>query len=64
MNRQELNRIQRENRKITNNIYTRRYEKTKKGFLVRLYRNMQSRTNGIQKKKYHLQKYDPLASEL
>lgn len=31
-----------------------RYEKTKRGFLVRLYRNMQSRVEGIQKNKFHL----------
>ena len=37
-----------------NNLWTRRYEKTKKGFLVRLYRNMTSRVNGIQKKCIHL----------
>jgi hypothetical protein len=30
------------------------YEKTPKGFLMRLYRNMKSRVEGIQKKKYHL----------
>lgn len=38
------------------NIKTIVYEKTKKGFLVRCYRNMLSRTNGVQKKKYHLYK--------
>lgn len=32
----------------------RRYERTKKGFLVRLYRNMQSRISGIQRRKFHL----------
>jgi hypothetical protein len=30
------------------------YEKTPKGFLMRTYRNMQSRVTGIQKKKAHL----------
>lgn len=30
------------------------YEKTKKGFLMRVYRNMKSRIEGVQKKKYHL----------
>ncbi len=34
----------------------RKYEKTKKGFLMRLYRNMKSRTLGIQKQKAHLYK--------
>jgi hypothetical protein len=33
-----------------------KYEKTKKGFLMRKYRNMQSRVTGIQKKKAHLYK--------
>ncbi len=32
------------------------YEKTKKGFLMRLYRNMQSRVTGVQKAKWHLYK--------
>lgn len=32
----------------------KRYEKTPKGFLVRLYRNMKSRIEGIQKAKFHL----------
>ena len=41
-------------RKRTGNSVTRRYEKTKNGFLMRLYRNMQSRCKGIQKEKYHL----------
>ncbi len=31
-----------------------RYEKTKKGFLMRLYRNMKSRIDGVQKSKHHL----------
>jgi hypothetical protein len=38
----------------TNNLATKKYEKTKKGFLVRLYRNMQSRVTGVQKIKHHL----------
>lgn len=31
-----------------------KYEKTKRGFLMRIYRNMQSRVDGVQKKKHHL----------
>ena len=31
-----------------------KYEKTKRGFLMRVYRNMLSRVNGTQKKKAHL----------
>ena len=51
---QEINRKQREDRKKNNNAWIKRYEKTKKGFLVRKYRNMKSRILGIQKKKAHL----------
>jgi len=51
MNRNEW---QREYRIKTGNACTKKYEKTKQGFLVRLYRNMQSRINGIQKTKAHL----------
>lgn len=34
--------------------FCNKYEKTKKGFLMRLYRNMQSRIDGVQKAKHHL----------
>lgn len=34
--------------------YTKEYEKTEKGFLMRAYRNMKSRIKGIQKAKSHL----------
>lgn len=47
---------QRQRRKLNNNAYTKKYEKTPKGFLMRLYRNMQSRTSGVQKIKFHLYK--------
>ena len=47
---------QRELRHLNDNIYTKRYEKTINGFLMRLYRNMTERVNGIQKKKQHLYK--------
>jgi hypothetical protein len=49
--RNERTRIYRLN---NNNLWTRNYEKTKKGFLVRMYRNMTSRVDGIQKKSIHL----------
>lgn len=52
----------REYRKRTNNLATKKYEKTKKGFLVRCYRNMQSRTNGVQKLKSHLYQNKELLS--
>jgi len=45
---------QRERRKLTNNATTKRYEKTPKGYLMRKYRNMESRVTGIQWKKSHL----------
>lgn len=45
---------QRRRRKANGNSYTKKYEKTHKGFLMRLYRNMKSRIQGIQKQKYHL----------
>jgi len=45
---------QRELRKLNCNAYTKKYEKTKQGFLVRKYRNMQSRISGVQKQKHHL----------
>ena len=47
---------QREYRKLTNNASTKKYEKTKKGFLMRLYRNMLSRVTGVHREKYHLYK--------
>lgn len=45
---------QRENRAKNGNLSTKRYEKTKNGFLMRTYRNMFSRVSGIQRKKAHL----------
>lgn len=51
---EERNKNQRERRQRNGNAYTRKYEKTKSGFLVRLYRNMLSRVTGIQRAKYHL----------
>lgn len=47
---------QRERRAENNNAATKKYEKTKRGFLMRLYRNMQSRIDGVQKLKHHLYK--------
>lgn len=35
-------------------LVCKRYEKTKPGFLVRMYRNMQSRIEGVQRQKHHL----------
>jgi hypothetical protein len=46
--------------KRTNNASCKKYEKTKHGFLMRCYRNMQSRVTGVQKKKFHLYAGKPL----
>lgn len=51
MDKLEKQRIYREK---NNNSITKKYEKTKGGFLMRMYRNMKSRVNGIQSKKAHL----------
>lgn len=48
------NERQRERRRENGNADTRRYERTKAGFLMRLYRNMQSRVEGVQYHKAHL----------
>jgi len=48
------NEWQREHRRRTGNIDTKRYERSKKGKLMRIYRNMESRIKGVQRQKYHL----------
>jgi len=63
MDRQQRNKDQRLRRMLNNNAYTKKYEKTKKGFLMRAYRNMQSRVKGIQKKKLHLYRDKELISK-
>ncbi len=50
----DKNTKQRLYRLSNNNANTKRYEKTPNGFLVRLYRNMKSRINGVQLAKFHL----------
>jgi hypothetical protein len=54
MTKTEFNAYQRDLRKHNGNATTKRYEKTIPGFLMRCYRNMQSRVTGVQKKKLHL----------
>ena len=54
MNKDEYNEYQRLRRQKTGNATTKKYEKTKNGFLMRLYRNMQSRIEGVQKEKFYL----------
>jgi len=56
MTREEANKHQREYRIRTGNLSTKKYEKTRSGFLMRAYRNMESRVTGVQKAKYHLYK--------
>ena len=56
MNKEDQNKKLREYRLKTNNAATKKYEKTRKGFLMRCYRNMQSRVTGVQKAKFHLYK--------
>lgn len=62
MTREEYNAKQRARRKANGNQYTKTYEKTIQGFLMRTYRNMKSRVTGIQKKKAHLYWHCPLLS--
>jgi len=50
------NHWQQESRKQTKNKSIKTYEKTINGFLMRVYRNMLSRVNGIQKEKLHIYK--------
>src|SRR5690349_3320402 len=45
---------QRVYRKLTGNAATKRYEHTKHGKLMRCYRNMRSRIEGVQRHKWHL----------
>jgi hypothetical protein len=52
---------QRSYRKNNGNAATKKYEKTVNGFLMRVYRNMKSRVEGVQKSKYHLYHGKPLA---
>ncbi len=48
------NEDQKRRRNSSGNGATKRYEKTKNGYLMRTYRNMKSRVKGILKKKAHL----------
>ncbi len=54
MDKEIRNKLQRERRQRSNNIVTKKYEKTMNGFLMRLYRNMKSRIDGVQKQKHYL----------
>lgn len=48
------NHRQKKKRQKTDNLATKTYEKTPRGYLMRAYRNMKSRIQGVQKKKVHL----------
>lgn len=52
--REARNARQKAYRKASGNAATNRYERTKKGKLMRIYRNMLSRVTGVQAAKYHL----------
>jgi len=54
MDRSKINERQRLLRQQNGNAHTKKYEKTPKGFVMRLYRNMQSRVRGVQWQKKHL----------
>jgi hypothetical protein len=58
----EYLRKQREYRRATGNASTFKYERTKKGKLMRTYRNMQSRVTGVLQKKRHLYEGLPILS--
>lgn len=45
---------QRAQRRANGNADTKRYERSPKGKLMRIYRNMQSRVEGVQRHKHHL----------
>lgn len=63
MTKEERLKDQRERRLANGNSYTKKYEKTPKGFLMRLYRNMKSRIEGIQWMKAHLYQGKELLSK-
>lgn len=54
---------QRERRKENGNAATKKYEKTPRGFLMRAYRNMKSRIEGVQQIKFHLYQGKTLLSK-
>lgn len=60
MNKEERLIYQRQYRLNNKNACTVKYERTKKGKLVRTYRNMESRVKGIAKNKAHLYKNLPI----
>lgn len=63
LTQEERNRRQRLSRLGNGNKHTLKYEKTLKGKLVRTYRNMKSRVEGILKPKSHLYEGLPILSK-
>lgn len=63
MNHEKKMQWQRAKRQTTNNAYTKKYEKTPHGKLMRIYRNMKSRVEGVQKLKAHLYEDKELISK-
>ena len=63
MTHEERMEWQRQHRKRTGNAYTNKYEKTPHGKLMRIYRNMKSRVEGVQKLKAHLYEGKELLSK-
>lgn len=63
MDREAALKRQRERRKENGNAATKKYEKTPRGFLMRAYRNMKSRVEGVQKVKFHLYQGKTLLSK-
>src|SRR5437879_4120539 len=64
MDRTDINESQRVRRKCNGNAYTRKYERTNpKGFLMRVYRNMKSRVEGVQTREAHYYMGLPLLSK-
>lgn len=61
-NKEKISEYRKNYRNRTENLSTKKYEKTEKGFLMRCYRNMESRTRGIQHLKAHLYKGKTLLS--
>lgn len=54
---------QKQYRQENDNLCTKVYEKTVKGYIMRTYRNMLSRVTGVQKQKAHLYKGKPILAK-
>lgn len=63
MTHEERMEWQRNIRKQNGNEWTKKYERTPRGKLMRIYRNMKSRVEGVQKLKAHLYQGKELLSK-